>query len=146
MPTAAKLVAAICLAVVAWFASEAVKPLFPEGQDFGNFNYWNTAIGLLCGWVILGSRAGRGFSAGISNGATAVVSMTLVALFVYATDEMINRAFRRFYDDPFEAVVAIAEMALEFGVKIFDGQVVVTLLVGGILSGILTEIAAKRWR
>ena len=67
MPTAAKLIAALCLAIVAWLTSEAIRPLFPAGTDFGNFNYINAAIGLVLGWIILGARAGRGYAAGISN-------------------------------------------------------------------------------
>lgn len=145
MPTAPKLVAGVCLMVVAWLVSEAIRPLWPEGTNFGNFNYWNMLIGLLCGWMILGARAGRGVAAGISNGTTAVVMMALVGLFAYATEEMVDRSFRRFYDSPFEAIGSIFELALDYGGKIADGEVFITLLIGGILAGILTETASRRW-
>lgn len=145
MPTAPKLVAGVCLMVVAWLVSEAIRPLWPEGTNFGNFNYWNMLIGLLCGWMILGARAGRGVAAGISNGTTSVVMMALVGLFAYATEEMVDRSFRRFYDSPFEAIGSIFELALDYGGKIADGEVFITLLIGGILAGILTETAARRW-
>lgn len=145
MPTAPKLVAGVCLMVVAWLVSEAIRPLWPEGTNFGNFNYWNMLIGLLCGWMILGARAGRGVAAGISNGTTSVVMMALVGLFAYATEEMVDRSFRRFYDSPFEAIGSIFELALDYGGKIADGEVFITLLIGGILAGILTETASRRW-
>ncbi|WP_370311282.1 TrgA family protein [Sagittula sp.] len=146
MPTAARLVAAICLAAVAWFASEAVKPLFPEGTDFGSFNMVNVVLGVLVGWFILGSRSGRGYASGISNGFTSVIALTFWALFVQATNEMVDRSFRRFYDSPFEAIGAIFEIGLEYGQKMLDPTVIAILLVGGILAGVVAEIAGQRWK
>ncbi|EBA07362.1 TrgA family protein [Sagittula stellata] len=146
MPTAARLVAAICLAVVAWFASEAVKQLFPEGTNFGSFDTVNVSIGLLIGWFVLGARSGRGYASGISNGFTSVIALTFWALFVQATYEMVNRSFRRFYDSPFEAIGSIFEIGMDYGLKMLDPTVIVTLLIGGIVSGLVAEVAGQRWK
>ena len=60
MPTAARIVAAICIAFVAWIVSGLVKRAMPAGTDFGYFVVICVVIGLACGWTILGSRADRG--------------------------------------------------------------------------------------
>ena len=49
MPTAARLVAAILLAILGWVLSDIVRPLMPEGTSFGWFNYVNSFIGLCVG-------------------------------------------------------------------------------------------------
>jgi hypothetical protein len=146
MFTAAKLIAGLSLAAVGFLTSEAIRPLFHEHTDFGLFNYVNTGIGFLCGWIVIGSRAGRGYSAAISNGLTGIVALVFWGLFVQAGNEMVDRALRRFYDSPFEAVVAIFEIGLEFGARMIDPPVLATLFVGGIVSAVLAEVAAQRWR
>ncbi|MBP0481845.1 TrgA family protein [Sagittula salina] len=145
MPTAARLIAALCLAVVGWLVSEAIRPLYPPNTNFGLFNYVNTALGFYTGWTILGRRAGRGMAAGISNGFTAALMLLLFGLLVQSVNEMLRLAFARHYKGGFEAVTDIFAIGLDFAVKIADGQVLITLFVGGILSGILAEIAARRW-
>ena len=59
---------------------------------------------------------------------------------------MVDRSFRRFYDSPFEAIGAIFEIGLEYGQKMLDPTVIAILLVGGILAGIVAEIAGQRWK
>ncbi len=146
MFTAAKMVAALCIAALGYVASDTIRPLFPENTNFGMFNYVNTVVGFFCGWFVVGGRAGRGFAASISNGFTGAIALVLWGLFVQACNEMVARSIKRFYDSPFEAVAAIFEIGLEFGAKMLDPTVIVTLLVGGILAGMVTEIAAQRWR
>jgi hypothetical protein len=146
MPTAAKLVAAICLAALGWVASEVIRPLFPDTTVFGIFNYVNVVIGALCGWFVVGSRAGRGFSAAIANGLTGGVALVFWGLFVQATNTMVADALRRHFDTPMEAVVGIFENGLEYGQKMLDPTVIVTLLVGSVVVGIIAEVAAGRWR
>jgi hypothetical protein len=73
MPTAARMISAICLAALAWVVSEQIKTLFEEDKVFGFFNMINLVLGFVIGWQVIGSRAGRGYSAAINNGLTAIV-------------------------------------------------------------------------
>ena len=68
MPDAARLVAALGLALIAFIVSGQIMPLMPEGMDFGYFTWVNVGIGILTGWVVMGKRAGRGTTAAINNG------------------------------------------------------------------------------
>lgn len=146
MPTAAKLFAAFAFAVVAFFAAEVFKPHMPEGTQFGAFSIVSALIGLLCGWKVMGPAAGHGMIESANAGLKTSLIMTIVALFVFSTEEMLVLAFRRTYKGPMEAVVGIVQLAVEFAQKLFVLDMLVVLLLGGALAGCLAEWAARRWR
>ena len=49
MPDAARLIAAICIGVIAYVASLQIVPLMPESTDFGAFVYMNAILGIVTG-------------------------------------------------------------------------------------------------
>ncbi|KUF09058.1 TrgA family protein [Pseudoponticoccus marisrubri] len=146
MPTAAKLVAALCLALLALVASEMIKGLMPDGTAFGSFTLVNMVIGVLMGWFVIGARSGRGLSAAISNGFTGTVALVFWGLFVQAVNEMVRLALGRRYDSPLEAIGAVFELIAEYGEILLHGPLIALLIIGGILAGLAAEMAAKRWR
>lgn len=149
MPTAARLVAAFCLALIAFVVSGLVKDLdhFPEGTYFGWFTHVNVAIGLLCGWIVMGPRAGRGgLTPGINNGVTGVIVMVLWAVGIQGVNEMVKLSMRNRYGGPFEAITDAFRLAVDYGTLIFEPNIIATLLVGAVLAGLVTEYAAKTWR
>lgn len=146
MPTAARLIAGICLALLGYAASQIIMTLMPASTNFGKFVLVNCVIGFLCGWVIVGSRAGRGQSAAVSNGLTGVIGLVFWGLSVQAINEMVERSLHRRYDGMLEAAGAAIELFIEFGEKMLDARLILTLLAGAIVTGFLTEIASKRWR
>ncbi|MBV2361176.1 TrgA family protein [Thalassococcus sp. CAU 1522] len=146
MPTAAKFIAALTFGILGLISAQIVKTLMPPSTDFGMFVPVTTGVAALCGWVIVGPRAGRGMSAAISNGFTGTVAMVLWNLFIQSANEMTARSFKRFYDTAFEAIAAIFEIAVEYGSKMLDPRLLMVLFLGGIAAGIITEFAARRWR
>lgn len=146
MPTAARLVAAILLAILGWVLSDFVRPLMPEGTDFGWFNYVNAFIGLCVGWTVMGKRAGRGVVPGINNGITGTAVMIIWALGVHSSYEMFRLAMRNRYDGPMEAITAIFLIASEFGIMIATAPVIIVACLGALIAGSATEFAAKHWR
>ena len=147
MPTAARLVAALSLALVAFVVSGQVMPLLPEGTGVGPwFTPVNMAVALVTGWMVMGPRAGRGQVSAINNGVTGVVAMMFWALFVHSTDEMVRLAMRNRYDGPFEAILAILYIAIDYATMIASVMIIVTLLTGGVAAGLATEYAHRRWR
>lgn len=146
MPTAAKLVAGLCLAALGYLVSDQIRLLLPANTDFGAFNYVNAAIGLLCGWLVIGSRAGRGTAAAIGNGFTGTMAMVVWGLFVQACNEMVAESLKRRYDTVVEAIASVFEHMIEFGQTMLVPEVILTLLVGGIATGLVAEFAAGRWR
>jgi len=146
MPTAARLMAAICMAVVAFVISGMVKPLLPESTDFGYFVPVNIVLGLGVGWFVMGRRAGRGTTAAINNGLTGVFVLMLWGVGVQATNEMIRLAMRNRYDGAFEALVAVFQIGAEYAVIIATVSIGIVLVVSAVIAGLLTELAERKWR
>ena len=149
MPDAARLVAAISLAVLGYVLSAPVMEAYVAryGQtNFGWFTVVNVVIGLLVGWTSMGKRAGRGLSAAITNGVTGVFLLALWALLVQACNEMTRLAMKNRYDDVFEAIAAVFQIAAEWGLLLLDQRILLIMAVGAVLSGLLTEFAKRTWR
>ncbi|MCB1340655.1 MAG: TrgA family protein [Pseudooceanicola sp.] len=146
MPDAARLVAAVSLALLAFIVSGQIMPLMPEGTDFGYFTWVNMGIGVVCGWVIMGKRAGRGITGAINNGITGMVALVFWGLVVQGTYEMVGKSMRRHYDGPFEAIGAIFQIAVKYGAVLLQANIIGTLLVGGVLAGLATEYAWRTWK
>lgn len=145
MPTAARLIAAFCMAVTAVVISLMVIPLMPESTDFGNFIPVNICIGLGVGWFAMGRRAGRGTTAAINNGLTGMFLLMLWGIGVQAINEMIRLAMRNRYDGPFEAIVAIFQIGAEYAVIVATLPIAIALLVATVVCGLLVEAADNRW-
>ncbi|MCE8006741.1 TrgA family protein [Aestuariivita sp.] len=146
MPNASSLIAATCLAVLAFVVSGQIIPLFEEGKDFGYFTLVNMAIGAVVGWKVMGPRAGRGLTPGINNGITGVAVLVFWALFVQGCVEMVRLAMRNRYDGPFEAIIAIFEIGYDYAVIIAVPNVLITLAIGALASGLITEHVSRIWR
>ena len=146
MPTAAKLMSAIALALVAFVASEQFKPLMPEGTDFGNFSFFNAGIAAIIGWKLIGAKAGRGILSGINGGLTGMIAMVLVVLFIHAFWIMFENSRSLRYDSVSEAIQSIFSMMTEYGVLLLRPNILMTLLGGAVFSGLLAEATSRRWR
>ena len=146
MPTAARLVAALCLALLAFIVSGQVKDQFPEGTYFGWFTQVNIALGLVVGWTVMGRRAGRGLTPAINNGITGVAVLLFWGLFVQAANKMIELAMRNRYGGPFEALTDVLRIMGDYGLKLLTPGIVATLLIGALVSGLVVEKASKMWR
>ena len=146
MPNAAKLVGAVAMAVLAFIASEMVKGLFDDEMNFGWFVPVNIGVGLLVGWMVIGSRAGRGLVSAINVGLTAPFVLVFWGLFIQSCNEMVRLAMKNRYDGPFEALVAIFEIGSEWALMLVNVPLWATLLVGGIVAGMVAEFASRTWR
>ncbi len=146
MPTAAKLLAGIAWAVLAWLASERIKPYFPEGVNLGRFSEVNAVLGLLVGWKMAGPRVGRGWSAAVSNGLTTTLALVVTGVFLQSFVQMVRFSLRRKYDGPVEALVDVFRLMVEYLALMARTDVIVTLVVGGLAAGLAIEWAGRRWR
>ncbi len=146
MPTASRLIAAVCLLVVAFLVSSMIITNGEEGKDYGAFTYINMFLGVACGWMIMGRRAGKGWTAAINNGLTGIASLVFWGLFVQGCYEMFRLAMRHRYDGPFEALLAIFQIGIEYGRLLLTPEILLTLAIGALVAGLATEEASRRWR
>lgn len=146
MPTAAKLVAAIALALLALALTEIVKAGFPEDRYFGSFSLVNAGIGLILGWTVIGARAGRGFALAVSNGVTGAVALAFWGLAVQAANEMVARSMARQYSSVNDAIQGLFGLAADFGARLLTAEFIATAFMGGVVCALLAEAAWRRWR
>ncbi|MCB1334735.1 MAG: TrgA family protein, partial [Roseivivax sp.] len=112
----------------------------------GKMSEVTAGLGLLTGWIVLGSRAGRGWTAGINNGITATVVLVFWALFVFGAYKMIIDALARRFRDPMEAFAEVFLKMYEYASYLADTNIILSLLIGAVVAGLLTEMAGRAWR
>ena len=144
MPTAARLIAALFLAMLAWVVSEQIKPLVDEDKAFENFNLINLAFAVAIGWQVIGSRAGQGLSAAINNGLTGGVVLLFWCLLAHSAIRMFEISMQGRYGGAFEAFSAIYEMMVENWILIATPLIIGTLVIGSVASGVIAEMTNKR--
>lgn len=146
MPTAAKLAAAILFGALAWWVSELIRPLFPEGTDLGRFAEYNAALGAVIGWFVAGGRARTTWPNAVAYGLTAAVATVFLGLLIYSMLRMLRQSVRKVYEGPVEALVDVVRIMLENVQFVTTPEVLATLAFGGVLSGLLTEWVARNYR
>ena len=146
MPSAPRAAAAVVLAALGFYVSTLIIPLLPEGTDPGYFVYVNLVLGAIIGWRSVGTRVGRGWTAAINAGLTGGVLLTIAGLFIQGCNEMVRLAMKNRYDGPFEAIGAVVEISSDFGFIMVDVNVLVTLVVGSIVTGLAAEIVGRNYR
>jgi len=145
MPTAPKLAAAAAFAIVAAIAAHLFIPALPEGTPPGWLREVSAAIGLLCGWWIMGNRVGKGYGEAAGSGIlTSALSLFWVML-VFSIVTMVKRSMRMLYDGPMDAVIGVFDLMLDYGALLAAPATPVALILGGILGGWFTEWAGRRW-
>lgn len=148
MWTFAHVVAALLFGGLTWGVSEfLIEPRFEEGFDPGLFAEVNAAVGALCGWSIMGSRAARVTASGaISMGFTAIFMTVAAALLLQSFYDMLVRSLRREYDGPAAAVIDVFELMWEHLQTMSSIEVWVALISGGVLAGMITGFFGRIWR
>ena len=145
MPTAPKLIAALLFAALAFFVSDLIKPLLPEGTQFGWFSPLNAAVGAIMGWRILGTRAGLSMQASLGYGLTTAVIMVFWCLFIWSGYLMVDASTRLRYSGPMAALQDMGAMMIEFARTMATAPVLGSLAVGALFFGWLTEHVARRF-
>ena len=146
MPTAAKLFSAAAFAIAAYLAAEVYKLGDPERTVWGAFSIICAVIGMLCGWLVMGGLAGRGYRAAIGYGLRTMVTVVFWILLAFSTYMMILRSMSKVYDGPMEALVGIFDLMIENAAPMASSLMIGTLFASGIVAGIIVEWAGRRWR
>lgn len=145
MPSAGRFVGAVFFGFIAWYVSELFKPSMPEGTNFGNFSEYNAVIGIVLGWVMLGLRSHGSRNSSISAGLTTSVAVLFWGVLIHSTLEMLKLSMRKRYDGPVEAVVGVFQLMIEYVVMMATPEIIIVLFVGGLLTGMLSGWAERRW-
>lgn len=146
MPTAAKLVAALCFAALAFATCMAVQATMPENTRTGYMVEVAMACAALMGWRVSGSAPRMGYAEAAATGLRTATTAVIVTLLVLAVVTMWNTAMQGRYPKPMNAVLDIFDHIAEFGALLLPWSVLGTLFLGSLLAGVVTEWAGRRWR
>lgn len=145
MPTAARLLAALGMAAVAFFTAEIYKPGLPPETVWGSFTTYCVVFGVLVGWFDLGRIVGKGYNAAITSGIRSAAVLAFWCLVFFSIYEMIQKSLQKRYRDVSEALEGVFVLIAEFGTALLRPEPMVVLVVGSILVAFMAEWGHKRW-
>ncbi len=145
MPTGAKLIGALTFAALAYFLSDLIKPLLPEGTPTGRLSEVNAIVGMLMGWQVMGKGAGVTYRQSMGYGFTTMAAIVFWCLLVWSGHEMLKRSVKLYYDGPTEALQEMAQLYVDYAKTAAVQEVMIPAVVGVIFVSWLTEYFARRW-
>lgn len=145
MPTAAKLTAAVLFALVGAIAAHLFLPALPQGTPPGWLREVSAAVGLLCGWLVMGARVGKGTGEAIGSGLLTAAVMLFWVMLIFSGVTMIRRSMRMLYDGPMDALLGVLALMYDYGKLLAAPATPLALVIGGALAGMMAEAAARRW-
>ena len=145
MPTSARLTAAVCYGLLAWLVSGMVIEAMPERENWGNFQPFNAMIGLVVGWFIVGKRVRVDYVTAMGIGFTGMVAAVFWVIFFHSFNEMLSLSMDRRYDGPIEAIVSVFQIGIKYATHLVQLPIIATLVVGGLMSGVIAEYVDRRW-
>lgn len=146
MPTAAKLVAALCFALLGLVTVAVLRGTLTGAQDENMLFVVAAVAGAVCGWMVSGSAKRAGYIEAASTGVRTAMVSVIAALGALSLNAMWQTAMAGRYRGPMDAVLDIVNEFIDFGALLLTGPVIGTLLIGGLLAGMVTENAGRRWR
>ena len=146
MPTGAKLVAAACFAVVGWVMSNYYAMNMPDASAAGPMREWAALIGAIIGWMVMGPSVGRGYVEAAGSGIKTAVVLAVAALFLLALREMLDNSVKMRYDGAPDAILDVFQVMARRSEALLSLGVFGTILFGGIVGGLLSENAGRRWK
>ena len=146
MPTGAKLVAAICFAVVGWILANYYSLNMPDASAAGPIREGAAVVGAIVGWMVMGPSVGKGYVEAAGSGIKTAVVLAVVALFFLALREMLDNSVKLRYDGALDAILDVFHTMAERSEALLSLGVFGTIFLGGIIGGLLTENAGRRWK
>lgn len=146
MPTGAKLMAAISFAVVGWVLANFYAVNMPDATAAGPIREVAALVGAITGWKVMGPSAGKGYVEAAGAGIKTSVVLAVAALFLLALGEMLDNSVKMRYDGALDAILDVFQTMARRSDALLSTGVFGTILLGGIVGGLLTENAGRRWK
>lgn len=146
MPTGAKLMAAVSFAVVGFIMANYYAMNMPDATAAGPIREGAAVVGAVIGWMVMGPTAGKGYVEAAGSGIKTAVILAVAALFLLALREMLDSSIKMRYDTALDAILDVFQTMAQRSYGLLSLGVIGTILVGGIVAGLLTENAGRRWK
>jgi len=138
--------AAVSFAVVGWVLANYYALNMPDAAAAGPIREGAALVGVIIGWSVMGNSVGKGYVEAAGSGIKTAVILAVVALFLLAMAEMLENSVRMRYEDAMEAILAVVDTMAKRSQALLSLGVFGTILLGGIIGGILTENTGRRWK
>ena len=106
----------------------------------------SSSVGALTGWQVMGPSVGKGYIEAAGAGIKTSVVLAVVALFLLALSEMLDNSVKMRYDGAMDAIMDVFQTMAQRSEALLSLGVAGTILFGGIVGGLLTENAGRRWK
>lgn len=134
-------VAAILLAIFAYFAARAYEPLYdPHPDVLGNFAVWTAGMGFVVGWVFVGGRIGRALWFSIYIALQGVILTGIFIAMLMGVREIFILGYRRRYTEVMEAFTGYFDVISGWLRKALVQDYLILLGIGGLVLGIVLHI------
>ena len=146
MPTAAKASGALTFAIVGWLLANAFIPGMPDAASAGHLREGGVVVGLFVGWIVMGNSVGHKYIDSIGYGWKTAIVLAFFSLLFLGMYEMMKQSTRMVYDGPIDAILDIFARMFDRAKQAITVSVVMTMVIGGAISGFVTESVSRRWR
>jgi uncharacterized membrane protein YwzB len=145
LPTAAKAVSAILFGGLFYYLTTLSIVTFDDGVLPKWYYEVNVLIAAICGWRILGARAGRSYSYAISHSVTTLVAIVFWVLLSHGFSEMIKQSLRNQYDTVMDAIPGSFGNSLDLGKQLATSEILVTMVIATLVIAFVVEFTSRRW-
>lgn len=131
-------VAAVFLAIFAYFAAVAYEPLFAPDADLGTTYIWYAVrVAFVIGWVFLGGQLGKALWYSVYAAVQAVVLTAIATAMVLAVGEVFILGYRRRYSEVTDALTGYVEIVIDWLTRALVPEYLLLLAAGGVVIGVL---------
>ena len=146
MPTGARATGAVVFLVVGWLLANVYVANMPYEKSVGSFRELTALIGLLVGWLFMGSSVGKTYLDAAGSGLKTVFVLSFWAILMFSIWEMLKISTKKMvYDGPMDAVVDVFAIMLDRFWPLLSVGCVSVFFIGGAIGGVITEAASRRW-
>jgi hypothetical protein len=146
MPTGAKLAAALAFAVVGWVLANYYAVNMPDASAAGPIREGAAVLGAIIGWRVMGPSVGKGYVEAAGAGIKTAVVLVFFAILFLSLKEMLENSVKLRYDGAMDATLDVFVTMARRSQGLLSLGVIGTVLIGGIIAGLLTENASRRWK
>ena len=146
MPTAAKLIAGIALAMAAYGVSHVLLFRWPDLEKSGISHVHFAIIGFMVGWAKLGAAAEKGYWGGWRGGASSAILVYFFCSIFAALHGVYSGFFYHAYRTVDEMFTGFFNLTLENASYIADWPTFIAAIAGGMIAGTFAAMAGRLWR
>lgn len=135
--------AALGMALLAYLAATAYRPLDERIADAAPFEFWLAIIAAAVGWRFLGGRIGGALWHSVFVALQAVVLAAVLASALFAVQRVFVMGYARRYREPMEAFTGYFEIIGTYLMQALDRDFLLLLGLGGVVLGLVLHLLQR---